>query len=171
MQVASLLNYLIALKSPLKSAGVTESKLRAFEAACDRLAPFGQMEIDAFATLLAQAEEYHRTGILPAAPAKAAKAAKNKAPALPVADVVRQVSELRTKVMTQGYSLVEAQNQATILTKSFKKADLTEVATALGAQVGKKDTVATLREAINRRLHDAASHYQQIGNSEFAGVS
>lgn len=168
MQVADLLNYLIALKQPLRASGAAAAKLRAFEAACDRLAPFGQLEIEAFTALLAQAEEYRRTGILPAAPAKAARAAKSKASAWPTDEVVRRVVELRSQAMAHGMPLEEARSQADALTKALKKAELAEVAAALGAQVGSKDTIAVLKEAIHRRLHDAASHYQQIANSEFA---
>jgi hypothetical protein len=82
----------------LRASGAGQKSLTEVESVAAALAPFDGMDLTEFATLLVQAEEYRRTGILPVAAGKAPrKPAAPKAPAAPalgVAEAIMQIQQI-----------------------------------------------------------------------------
>src|SRR5262249_20283576 len=66
MQVAELQSFIRSLTGPLACAGAAKKVGDDLERIAAALEPFKSLALPALADFLAKAEEYHRTGILPA---------------------------------------------------------------------------------------------------------
>src|SRR2546428_738235 len=96
MKVAQLQAFVRSLVPPLQSAGATKKVWEDLERIAAALERFGDQELGAFADFLTRAEEYHRTGIVPASSGgrAAARSRPAKPPMLSVQDAAQKVMAL-----------------------------------------------------------------------------
>jgi hypothetical protein len=95
MKVAALQQFLHGLAQPLQAAGASQKLLQDLEETRQALEPFKEFEFAPFAAFLRQAEEYHRTGVLPVR-ARAPRAAK-RLDAAKIHEVAQQAVQLKER--------------------------------------------------------------------------
>jgi hypothetical protein len=157
MKVADLQSFLRSLAGPLAASG-GKSVAAEFDRAADGLQPFDAMTVAQFADFLHQAEEYHRTGLLPA------KAGGRKKPAV-ASDpqrISRAVDQLRDLYERAGndtvdYSTIEREVAAV---GKLKRDELVAVAREFGISSPLK-TKKDAAEAIRRRITDRKESVQR----------
>jgi hypothetical protein len=156
MQVGTLQDFLSSLRGPLTAAGAASKVSKDLEQACAALEPFRSWEIDQFATLLQQAEEYRRTGVLPVPAGKPARAKPSTTAATStasVASLTQQIRQLEERLgeasVTRGS--IEAELDRMNLT-SLKKADAVALAKAVGVVTNSKTSQDAAVKGIRRML-------------------
>src|SRR5947209_4831665 len=103
MIVGDLQTLLKAATHFAEAAEISSTARTKLAGVCDALASFQSMEISAFATLLRQAEDYYRTGVLPVA-TNAAKRSPRKPP--PTAEESAQQVEHLAKQLHDLHAVV-----------------------------------------------------------------
>lgn len=158
MKVAELQSFLANLAGPVAASGgkkVADEIARA----AGGLQPFAQMTVAQFADFLAQAEEYHRTGILPVKSTGRRKAA---APADPqkVARAVEQLRDLYERAGSGALDYSTIETDVGRINKGLKKDELIQAARDFGITAPLK-TKKNAAEAIQRRITDRKESVQR----------
>jgi hypothetical protein len=154
MRVADLKRLLEALPAFLESAGASVKAVGDARKAAEVLAPFQALDLDAFASFLARAEEYDRTGIVPtvAAPKKPARAKAPAKPKMTIADGLALAQACYEKAIPGGPddALIEGELKAL---DQLTAGDLNKVAEQFGERKGKtkKDTLSYITSKILKR--------------------
>jgi hypothetical protein len=156
MNVAELQSFLRSLAGPLASSGGKKAADDLARAAVG-LQPFAQMTVAQFADFLQQAEEYHRTGLLPAK-----GGGRKKAAATDPQKISKAVDQLRELYERAGndsvdYSTIEREVAAV---GKLKKDELISVAREFGISSSLK-TKKDAAEAIGRRIRDRKESVQR----------
>lgn len=157
MKVAELQSFLRSLAAPLAASG-GRKVADELERAAAGLQPFAQMNIAQLADFLRQAEEYHRTGILPAKPA----ARRKQGPADPqkISRAVGQMRELYQRAGSDSLDYSTIEREVGRLNKDLKKDELIEAAREFGVVASLK-TKKSAAEAIRRRITERKESVQR----------
>jgi hypothetical protein len=122
----------------------------AFEAFRHALEPFRDLPLDQFARFLHQAEEYHRTGIVPAGPKKAAREKKPAQPKAPkvvlktkedveaIRHAAAELQSLYERATDPALDYGEIERTVERISKEFDTNGLKAVAKEFGAGSGAK---------------------------------
>ncbi len=158
MEVSQLKQFILSLESPIRASGGTKvaDDLARMVAA---LSAFDRLTVSDFADFLVQAEEYHRTGVLPAATSKrggrATKASGLKGEML-VKDVAAQIERICDSASDSSQSHEELERQIQSLLKKPTKNDIVAIARELhipGSFKTKGDAInAVVSLAVDRRF-------------------
>lgn len=157
MKVAELQSFLCSLTGPLSSSG-GKKIADELERAAGGLQPFAQMTIAQLADFLQQAEEYHRTGILPAKPAGKRKQAA--ADPQKVDRAVAQLQELYEKAAGDSVDYSTIEREVDRVQKTLKKDELIDAARKFGIASGMK-TKKDAAEAVRRRITERKESVQR----------
>jgi hypothetical protein len=157
MKVAELQSFLRSLTGPLAASG-GKGVAADLDRAAGGLQPFAEMTIAQLADFLQQAEEYHRTGILPAKPAGRKKPAAAADPQK-ISRAVEQLRQLHERAGSDSvdYSTIEREVAAVA---KLKKDDLLAVAREFGISSTLK-TKKDAAEAIQRRIVERKESVQR----------
>lgn len=151
MRVSDLCDFLQALVPALRASRAS-SAANDLERAVEGLKPFADMTLPELSSFLGQAEEYRRTGVLPAKPRRPTKRSD---PAI-ARKALAELEKMYAEPARQSYSELRAHVDR--LSKTLKKADLVEVAKAFDAGSSFK-TKRDAADAIFKRLESrVASH-------------
>lgn len=165
MLVSNLQQFIRLLAPPLVAAGLNQSAGKNVTASLESLAaalePFGTMSTDQLTELLRAAEEYRRTGILPAAPVKRGASAKAKAPKAPKLTPVDAVAMLRD-LQERSLSLEPSEISGEVKKLLDLTADqLREVQREfLGATIGKKKD--EMLAALQKKIDDSRASRERV---------
>lgn len=149
MKVADLQLFLNSLTGPLAASG-GKKVADELTAAAAGLQPFETMTVAQFADFLRQAEEYHRTGILPAKSTSRRKAATPPDPAK-LAKAVETLQALYERAGANAVDYSTIESEVGRINKSLKKDELVTVAKDFGIASTPK-TKKAAAEAIQRRI-------------------
>lgn len=160
MNVSELQSFLGSLREPIASSGgkkVADELQRAVEG----LGPFATMTIADFGVFLQQAEEYHRTGILPVK----ASGRKKKAAADPekISKLAQEVLSLYERAIDEsvGYAMIEAE------VKKIEKQVTAGEAKELAKEVGISGTPKTKKAAIEEILRKINRRKESFQRTSF----
>ncbi len=161
MRVAELQQFLRSLVEPLNASGANKAILADLELACAGLEPFRGQSIKEFASFLARAEEFDRTGVLASAakPTRTPRASTPKAPKMSTADALAALHSLYDRAgdddMTHSAIQIEVKKL-----DALSKGDLDAVALEFGLSKAKtkKDALA----AFERKIADRRASHQRL---------
>ena len=133
MNVAALQQFLRSLAGPMQAAGASQKVLQELEEAGQALEPFKDFDFARFAAFLRQAEEYHRTGVLPIR-ARGSRAPKGLDPAR-VHELAQRAAQLKERAAGADSSPepINAEFDSLGL-KALTKKDVLAVAREVGAR-------------------------------------
>lgn len=164
MKVESLRLHLDNLATTLSSAGATAKIVGDLHAIAQSLKTFDAHELAAFSSFLTRAEEFDRTGQVPASGKKPA-AAKSKKVEVDLSQIVQQIEDLKQVAGSRTISMDELNIRIEKLPlNSLTKATLDEVATKIHCVVRRKtgkgapakaDVVESIKETIRGHLNFA----------------
>ena len=158
MEVSQLKKFILSLESPIRDSGgakVADDLARVVVA----LSAFDTMSVKDFSDFLVQAEEYHRTGLLPISKTgkggRAAKAPGLKGEAL-IKDIAAQIERICDSAADHSQSHEELEKQIQGLLKKPTKNDVVAIARELhlpGSFKTKGDAInAVVSLAVDRRF-------------------
>jgi hypothetical protein len=157
---------IVAAKQFAEAAEISSAARSKLANACDALVPFRTMEISAFANLLRQAEEYHRTGVLPVALSTRKQSARK--PKANAEDMALQVERL-TKQLHDLYAVVHEEtvgygaiDEICEVVGKLNASDIKKVAAAFGIKVSSKATKSQSLDSIKRKLTEQKGSAQRI---------
>jgi len=166
MNVADMQALLKAAKHFADAAQISQTASDKLSAVCDALTPFQSMEISAFASLLHQAEEYRRTGVLPVVATSSRVATKRSRSssvesAKQIEPLVRQLQDLYSVVHeeTVGFGAIDEICEAI---GKLPVADVRAVAGAFDIKVTARTTKKQALEEIKRKLTEQKGSAQRI---------
>jgi ribosomal protein L19 len=133
MEVTHLRQFLTSLETPLRVSGGAKVADE-LKAVVDGLVPFQSMSLRDFQLFLLQAEEYHRTGILPVPPTKGGRKPKAPKPSDEelIKEVASQVVRIRESAMDESQSYEGIERQVEDLLKKPTKPILEKIAREVG---------------------------------------
>lgn len=144
---------------PLRASGASQAVVNEIEAACQGLGPFEDQSIKDFATFLAQAEHYHRSGEhLPKAKATPKKAAA-KATGMTADDALQTLRDLYDRAADDGMSHGQIHEEVLKLNK-LNKGDLDKVIQDFGLSKAKTKPLAL--EAIEKKISDRRNSHLRV---------
>jgi hypothetical protein len=160
MKVEALQSFVSSLTQPLRSSGgarIAED----LEQAIAALEPFKDWKIVDFASFLVQAEEYKRTGILPATGRRrGASQPRATKVTIDVPTAVRTVGELYERATDDVLTYSDIDEELKKLDKGLKKDQILQVAHEFGI-AGKLTKAEALKE-IERKIKERKGTFQRI---------
>jgi len=159
MKVAELQSFLRSLTGPLASSG-GKKVADDLDRAAAGLQPFSQMTVAQLADFLQQAEEYHRTGILPAKPAGRRKKAATPPDPQKISRSVTQLKDLYERAGGDSLDYSTIEREVGRLNKELKKDELITAAREFGITATLK-TKKNAAEAIQRRITERKESVQR----------
>ena len=159
MKVAELQSFLRNLTGLLAASG-GKRVADDLDRVAGGLQPFAQMTVAQLADFLLQAEEYHRTGILPAK--STTRGRKSAAPADPqkISRAVGQMRDLYERAGSDAVDYSTIEREVGGINKSLKKDELIEAAREFGIASPLK-TKKNAAEAILRRINERKESVQR----------
>ena len=145
MKVADLQQFVRSLAQPLQAAGASQKVMTELDRAVAALEPFANSSIGDFAQFLEMADQYVKTGTLPAKASKSTRAAtpRAKKPKLSVDDAVKLMRTLYEKAIEPEMDYTQIDNEFAPIRNMTVK-DMTQIANALEISLparAKKDDV------------------------------
>ncbi len=158
MNVSEIRQFLGSLAKGLRAAKAS-SAARDLERMCEGLQPFAGLTVSQFADFLAVAEEYKRTGIVPAKGGRGSKAAKAVDPQA-VAEAVSGLLALYESAAAPAttYSLIDSEVKK--VGARFTKPALVQVANGMGLAGSFKTKKAALDE-IRRKITERKEAHER----------
>jgi hypothetical protein len=150
MKVAELQSFLRSLAGPLAAAG-GKSVAADLDRAAGGLQPFAELTVAQFADFLQQAEEYHRTGLLSAKPARRTGKAAVSADPRKISGAVERLRQLYERAGSDSVDYSTIEREVAAINKDLKKDELIEVAREFGIASPLK-TKKIAADAIGRRI-------------------
>lgn len=159
MKVAELQSFLRSLTGPLASSG-GKKVADDLDRAAGGLQPFAEMNVPQFADFLQQAEEYHRTGILPVKSTGRAKKAAAPPDPQKIGKAVEQLRDLYERAGSDSVDYSTIETEVARINKGLKKDELIEAAREFGIASSMK-TKKAATEAIGRRITERKESVQR----------
>ena len=166
MTVEDMRALLLAAKQFAEAANISGSATNKLTDVTEALGPFGTMDISTFATLLRQAEEYKRTGVLPA-PAKPTKNPSKRSgtssvnSAERVEQLVKQLNDLYA-VVDQNSVGFGAIDEICDAVGRLGKAQVLKIAEGFDIRTQSKTTKAQAVDEIKRKLTEQKGSAERI---------
>ena len=160
MNVYDLQQFLRSLSQPLSVSGAKKIADE-LERACAGLEPLRDLTIAQFADFLGKADEYARTGIVPATGRpKTSRAGAKVSDPQALANAIEHIRAVYRRVTAPEvtYSMIEAETKQ--LDKQFKKDEIIEIARAIGIQGALKTKRAAVDE-IKRCMTERKESFQR----------
>ena len=159
MKVAELQSFLRSLSGLLAASG-GKRVADDLDRVAGGLQPFAQMTVAQLADFLKQAEEYHRTGILPAKSAARSRKAVAPADAQKISRAVGQMRDLYERAGGDSVDYSTIEREVGAINKSLKKDELIEAAREFGIASPLKSKKSAA-EAVRRRINERKESVQR----------
>jgi hypothetical protein len=164
MKVVALQQFVRSLSAPVGALGAAQKILTDLEKIGQALEPFKEFDFERFTTLLVQAEEYSRTGVLPVATGKTRAPREPKAKKTPppsVQELAQQIKQLEEKAVSVDVTRESLEEDLSKLgLEKLTIPSLRELAKEVGAEANAKkkdDLIRALRRVVLERKESVES--------------
>lgn len=165
LKVADLQQFIDGLAQPLKSAGASQKVLDDLHRVVEGLGPFRDRTMAEFGDFLRTADQFVRTGELPAPGKRPARRAAAKAPKLSAAEAAQRILSLyeRATDPTLDYETIEREVQSL---QPLTKAQLLEVAEQAHVPVPRARKKDDVLNAIGAAIKERKAASERTGLRE-----
>ncbi len=159
MKVGDLQAFLKNLGAPLLSLGVSQSVRADLERLAALLEPFQALTLPQLGDFLVKAEEYQRTGVLPATGSRA-RTKVPKAGPLSIAEAAKRVLALYERAADPALQYAEIEAEINKLDKALSKDQLLAVAKEAGISIPLKTKKVAVEE-IKRKITERKGSFER----------